>query len=340
MEPVGSVFPRIISVNYFIQGRQYCVKGAFLTPRLPDFFVLSPEVSRARSMNAPMVALETTVVTHGLPYPVNIELARDMEMEIKAVGAIPATIGVLQGKVHVGMTPTHLTELVSAQPLRKISRRDFASVIANSESGGTTVAGTLIIADTVGMRVFATGGIGGVHRDTQFDISADLPELSCRQVVVVCSGAKAILDLSATLEYLETVGVPVVGYQTDEFPAFYARSSGLTTSARADSPEEVVRIAQTHWKMGFKSAILVVVPPPEDVAMTMDEVSDAINQALVEAREAGIRGQVVTPYLLGRVSELTGDVSMRANLGLLRNNARIAAQVSMSMSTGLGGLQA
>ncbi len=229
--------------------------------KLPPVYRLASDVARARNNLAPIVALETTVVTHGLPEPENLNLARDMESIIRENGAVPATIGVLDGLIHVGMNQAQLQQLAAADPLHKISRRDFATAIARKENGGTTVAGTLIAANAVGIRVFATGGIGGVHREAAFDISTDLQELSRTPVMVVCAGAKSILDLPATLEVLETLGVPVVGYQTDEFPAFYARSSGLPVSVRAESPVEVAEIAKAHWNLGLHSAILVVAPP-------------------------------------------------------------------------------
>lgn len=298
---------------------------------LPTAYKLSPEVARAREAKFPLVALETTVITHGLPYPENIQLAGQMETTVRSQGAIPATIAVLQGRILVGMDRAQLDALVNAHPLRKVSRRDFGPAITRLESGGTTVAGTLVAAHTAGIQVFATGGIGGVHRNAPFDISADLPELSQRPVVVVCAGAKAILDLPATLEYLETAGVPVVGYQTDSFPAFYSRNSGLPVQTRVDTAQEVARIAQAHWELGISSAVLVAVPPPEDVAIPPEIVNAAIDQALAEASAQGIRGQAVTPFLLGRVSELTGGASLKANLGLLLHNAQVAAQVAMEL---------
>lgn len=303
-----------------------------MNPILPAAYKLSPEIARARDAKAPMVALETTVVTHGLPYPDNLQLAGRMEATVRSQGAIPATIAVLQGKVLVGMDSAQLDILVNAHPLRKISRRDFGPAIARRESGGTTVAGTLVAAHTVGIQVFATGGIGGVHRDAPFDISADLPELSQRPVVVVCAGAKAILDLPATLEYLETAGVPVLGYQTDSFPAFYSRDSGLPIPLRVETAREVASIAKAHWALGISSAVLVAVPPPKAVALPPEEVGAAIDQALAEAAAQGIRGQAVTPFLLGRVSELTGSASLKANLGLLLNNARVAAQIALELA--------
>jgi len=295
---------------------------------LPSAYHLADEVAHARAANAPIVALETTVVTHGLPKPDNLNLARDMEAQVRARGATPATIGVLNGQIHIGMTPQQLAQLADARPLRKISRRDFAIAIARQESGGTTVAGTMIAAHAAGIRVFATGGIGGGHRGAPFDISADLQELSRTPVIVVCAGAKSILDLPATLEVLETLGVPVVGYQTDEFPAFYARSSGLPLTMHADTPQEVAAIAKAHWNLGLGSAILVTVPPPAETALPAGEMEAAVDQALADAQEQGIRGQAVTPFLLARVSELTGRASLRANLDLLLNNARVAAEIA------------
>jgi len=297
-----------------------------------SYFRFAPEVAKARQLQSPLVALETTVVTHGLPYPQNFELARDMEAEVRDGGAIPATIALLEGVIQVGMSEDQLEGLIAAEDLRKISRRDFATAIARSESGGTTVAGTLIAAQAVGIQVFATGGIGGVHRQPAFDISADLPQLSQSPVIVVCAGAKAILDLPATLEYLETLGVPVVGYQTDEFPAFYSTSSGLPVSVRADTADQVADLAQAHWGLGLNSALLVVVPPPKEVALPVKEVEKAVEQALHEAQEQAIRGQAVTPFLLGRVSELTGQSSLKANLGLLQNNARVAAEIAVALA--------
>lgn len=295
---------------------------------LPSFFKISPAVQRALRLRQPLVALETAVVTHGLPHPVNLTLATDMEAEVRTGGAVPATIGVVGGKVCIGLETADLAHLAAEEPMRKISRRDFSVAIARQESGGTTVAGTMLAAHQAGIRVFATGGIGGVHRDAPFDESADLHALSETPMIVVCAGAKSILDLPATLERLETYSVPVVGYQTDDFPAFYARSSGLSVPVRADSPQEVVAIAQAHWTMGLHSAILVVVPPPKGVALPESLMEDAIARALQEAHQQGISGQAVTPFLLERVGALTEGRSLRANLGLLLNNAHVAAQIA------------
>lgn len=291
----------------------------------------SSETKRAKQEKHPLVALETAVVTHGLPYPVNLKLAQDMEEEVREQGAVPATIGVVDGEVCIGIEPEQLHKLAEAKELLKISRRDFSGAIAKGLSGGTTVAGTLTVVPKASIRVFATGGIGGVHRDAPFDISADLPTLAQTPAIVVCAGAKAILDLPATLEYLETMAIPVIGYKTDEFPAFYARTSGLPVSIRAENVKEIAKIANAHWEMGVKSAVLVVVPPPEHDALPEDAMEAAINQAMSEAKAQNVRGQQVTPFLLSRVSELTGKASLKANLSLLLNNARVAAQIAKAL---------
>lgn len=282
-----------------------------------------------------MVALESTVLTHGLPYPSNLNLAEDMEDELRSQGVVPATIAVMDGDVHVGLTPAQLLGLLRpGRELRKVSIRDFGAAIANRASGGTTVAGTMLAASLSGIRVFATGGIGGVHHNTNrrrnptMDISADLPALASIPMIVVCTGAKAILDLPATVEYLETWGVPVVGYQTEYFPAFYSLSSGLKVSVRADNAAEVVEIALAHWSLGMKSAILVTVPPPIEAALSIEEVNLAVRQALKDAIAQDIQGQDVTPFLLERVRRHTRGESLQANLALLLNNARVAAQIA------------
>jgi len=295
---------------------------------LNSYIKFLPEVDQALKGNKPLVALESTVITHGLPYPQNLAVAQDMEAEVTANGAVPATIAILEGVVHVGLTSDELDSLAMGEKMIKISARDFAPAIIRKHSGGTTVAGTLAVASAVGIKVFATGGIGGVHRGAPFDVSADLTMLAQIPLVVVCAGAKAILDLPATLERLETLGVPVIGYQTDEFPAFYSRTSGLPVSARAETPEEVAAMAKLHWKMMEKSAVLVVQPPPEEAALEGQEVEDAIREALEESEKKKIRGQAVTPFLLKQVSDLTHGNSLKANLALLLNNARLAAQVA------------
>jgi pseudouridine-5'-phosphate glycosidase len=285
-------------------------------------------------MNLPLVALESTVITHGLPYPQNYTIAMEMEAVVRQTGAIPATIAMLDGIVRIGVEAPDLERLARGDaqaPMHKISARDFAPAIARSWSGGTTVAGTLLAARRAGLRVFATGGIGGVHRAPPYDVSADLGQLACSPLVVVCAGAKVILDLDATLEYLETCSVPVIGFQTDEFPAFYSWSSGLKTSARADTPEQVAEIAHAHWGMGLQSAVLVTVPPPESSALPPKLVESAIQQALAEAQAQHVRGQAVTPFLLQRINQLTQGSSLRANLYILKNNARVAAEISLRL---------
>lgn len=299
--------------------------------RFPPQFVLSRNIQLAQQVGSPIVALESAVITHGLPRPENLKLARELEAEVLDNGATPATIALLKGKIHIGLTDSQLETLAQMQETRKISLRDFGIAIAKGLSGGTTVAGTLFAASTAHIRVFATGGIGGVHRGSPFDVSADLTQLGKRQVVVVCSGAKSILDLPATREILETQGVPVIGYQTDEFPAFYTPSSGLLVDASVNTPQEAAQIAFQSWEAGLRTAVLLVVPPPESAAMPKDAMESAIQTALNEAEEAHIIGGAVTPFLLARLSTLTGGESLRANLALLRNNARIAAQVAVAM---------
>lgn len=281
------------------------------------------------------VALESTVITHGLPKPQNLQLARDMEQTVREYGAEPRTVAIMDGVVRVGVTPAELERLASLDQVRKISRRDFATAIMNKECGGTTVAGTMFAAFRSNIRVFATGGIGGVHEVETLDISTDLQALSDTPMIVVCAGAKAILDLPATLEYLETMAVPVIGYGTDEFPAFYSRSSGLPVSARLDSPAQVVRFAQTHWSLGLSSAILVCQPIPENDEIPSEKVEAAIDQSRQEARSLGIRGQQLTPFLLGRLSELTHGASLNANISLLLNNAKLAAHIAVELAGAL-----
>ena len=296
-------------------------------------FQLSPEITRALSLGAPIVALESTVITHGLPHPQNLELARDMEKQIRDNGATPATIALLDGKIRIGLSDQELIRLSESQSTLKVSHRDFATAIVKKADGGTTVAGTMYAANMAGIKVFATGGIGGVHKESAFDISTDLRSLAEIPTIVVCAGAKAILDLPATLEYLETMGVPVVGYQTDEFPAFYSRESELGVSARLDTPAEIAEFAKAHWNLGMRSGILVTNPIPETESISKSKMEPIIAQASAEAIEQGIHGQKLTPFLLGRISELTKGKSLKANLALLLNNARLAAEIAKEMNT-------
>lgn len=293
--------------------------------------VISPEVTRAHHLGMPVVALESTVITHGLPWPQNLSLAQDMEQVVRSEGAVPATIAMVDGQLRIGLQSTELEILAQSGAVRKISLRDFGLAAARGLSGGTTVSATLYAAHLAGIRVFATGGIGGVHRNAPFDVSADLPALGKFPVVVVCAGAKSILDLPATLEYLETQGIPVVGYQTDAFPAFYSSESGLKVDMRADSPAETAAIARAHWELGLNSAVLVTVPPPAELAIPYNVMEAVIQQALSDAAVSGIRGNKVTPFMLARVAELTGGESMQTNLALLLNNARVAAAIAREL---------
>jgi pseudouridine-5'-phosphate glycosidase len=295
-------------------------------------FTIAPEIKIALDLGAPIVALESTVITHGLPRPQNLELARNMEKQVRDSGATPATVALLDGQIRIGLSDLELIRLSDAESTLKVSHRDFATAIVKKANGGTTVAGTMFAANMAGIKVFATGGIGGVHKESSFDISTDLRSLAEIPTIVVCAGAKAILDLPATLEYLETMGVPVVGYGTDEFPAFYSRESGLNVSVRLDSPKEIAEFAQTHWNLGMKGGILVTNPIPEANAISAAKMEPIIAQASAEAIAQGIHGQKLTPFLLGRISELTKGKSLKANLALLLNNAKLAAQIAAEMS--------
>ncbi len=288
----------------------------------------SSDVKRALDISFPLVALESTVITHGLPKPHNLKLAQDMERAVREEGATPATVAFLDGQLHIGLSGAELERLANEDVELKAGPRDFARAAVKGESAGTTVAGTMFACKNTNIKVFATGGIGGVHRESKNDVSADLQALATIQMIVVCAGAKAILDLPATLEYLETMGVPVVGYGTDEFPAFYSRESGLDISVRLDSPEEIVQFAKAHWGAGLQSAVLVANPVPKGEAIPKSEMEPLIRQASKEAMEQGIHGKKITPFLLERINKLTNGKSMKANLALLLNNARLAAQIA------------
>jgi len=328
----------------------------------------------AHSLRPPTLALESTVIAHGLPYPQNVETALHVEEIARAQGATPATIGIIHGEIIAGLSRVQIEHLATAAGVRKVSRRDLPVVVARKLDGATTVATTVWAAHRAGIQVFATGGIGGVHRvqiasrqvaggelriakrNAPFaapsmqhangikpeavsgavflatDISADLPELAGTPVLVVCAGAKAILDLPATLEWLETHGVPVVGYGTDHFPAFYNRDSGLAVDVRADTPEEVAALFRAQRELGLPGGMLVTVPVPAEAELPADQMEAAIAQALGEAEVAGVKGKALTPFLLARISELTGEASLRANLALLENNARIGAQIAVALT--------
>jgi len=295
-------------------------------------FIYSPEISDVSDRHQPRMAFESVVITHGLPRPENLEVARDMERAAHRYDVIPHTIAVLDGEIHVGLTGEELERLANDTNVRKISRRDFAAAILKKETGGTTVAGTMFIAHQAGIQVFATGGIGGVHEAGTLDISTDMQALADTPMIVVCAGAKAILDLPATLEYLETMGVPVIGYRTEEFPAFYSRRSGLNVSFRLDSPEEVVEFARIHWDTGMKTAVLVCQPLSMEDELPREQVEPAIEQVRREAREQRVHGQRLTPFLLDRLGDLTGGATLQANLALLLNNAHLGAQIAVAIS--------
>lgn len=294
---------------------------------------ISKPVQLAIAQKQPVVALETAVLTHGLPHPHNVQLSLDLEEVARASGVTPATIGIIQGTPKIGLSKEEVEFLGDpATQVRKLSKRDLGIALSQGLNGGTTVCATMILASLASIKVFATGGIGGVHRGTSFDISADLPQLATTPMIVVCAGAKSILDLPNTREYLETAGVPVIGYQTDAFPAFFSPTSGLPVDLSVDTAGEVADIARQHWSLGLQSAILLVVPPPSSTALQGMDIEGAIEQAINEAAEEGIHGAATTPFLLSRVNQLTDGLSMRANLDLLKNNTTVASLVAVAMS--------
>ncbi len=300
-----------------------------------NYLSLSPEVKEALQAGKPVVALESTIISHGMPYPQNVETALRVEQTIRDNGAVPATIAIIGGKLKAGCTKEEIEYLgKKGQAVIKASRRDLPVLVARGEDGATTVTTTMIIAAMAGIRVFATGGIGGVHRGAQqtFDISADLEELAQTPVMVICAGAKSILDLGLTLEYLETKGVPVIGFGTDELPAFYTRHSGFSVDYRIDTPDELAAVFKAKLDCGLKGGMLVTNPIPEQFSMPAELINAAINQALQEASEQGIHGKQCTPFLLAKVKDLTKGDSLAANIQLVLNNARLAALTAVAMS--------
>ncbi len=294
-------------------------------------FHIHPEVSAALADNTPVVALESTLITHGFPAPQNLEIARRIEQEVRDNGAIPATIAILDGTITIGMDDAQLESLANDPHARKCSVRDLPLVMANHLNGATTVAATMAIAHRAGLRVFATGGIGGVHRGTPFDISADLQELGRTPITVVCAGMKAFLDLPDSLEYLETQAVPVLGYQTHELPAFYSRSSGLPVDECTETPEAVAAIIRARDALKLSAAVLVTVPVPEADEWPASATEVVIAQAQREAETQGIHGKAITPFMLARIAELSGESSLRANISLLLNNARVGALIARAL---------
>lgn len=295
---------------------------------------ISPEVQQALADGKPVVALESTIISHGMPYPKNVETAMLVEKTIRENGAIPATIAIIGGRLKAGLSPEEIEYLgKSGRKVAKVSRRDLAAIVARGADGATTVTTTMIIAHMAGIKVFATGGIGGVHRgaETTMDISADLEELAGTPVMVVCAGAKSILDLGLTLEYLETKGVPVIGYGTDELPAFYTRSSGFGVDYRVDTPAQLAAMFKAQQELGMKGGMLVTNPIPEQYAMDKAVIDAAIEQAVAESKEQGIHGKETTPFLLARVVELTGGDSLESNIQLVLNNAIVASKTAAEL---------
>ncbi len=292
---------------------------------------LSPEVREALENNRPVVALESTIISHGMPYPKNVQTAVAVENTIRENGAVPATIAIIKGRLKVGLTPDELEYFgKKGLAINKTSRRDIPLIVSKGEDGATTVAATMMIAAMAGIQVFATGGIGGVHRgaETTMDISADLDEFTKTPVLVVCAGAKAILDLNLTMEYLETKGIPVFCYRTDELPAFYTRKSGIKAPFRADSPEELAGIWNTKKELGIQGGFIVANPIPEEFSMESERINAAIDEAISEMNKLGIRGKETTPYLLDKVQKLTGGDSLESNIRLVLNNAALAARIA------------
>ncbi|NDJ34803.1 MAG: pseudouridine-5'-phosphate glycosidase [Chloroflexi bacterium] len=295
-------------------------------------FRISPGVALALQAEHPTVVLESTVISHGLPFPDNYDIARQCETAIRDEGVVPATVGVINGVLRVGLTDAEIHLLATHEGVRKVSRRDLGIVLARGEHGGTTVAATMIAAHKAGIAVFTTGGIGGVHRGDAGDVSADLQELGRTPVVVVCAGAKSILDLPRTLEYLETMGVPVLGLRTDTFPAFYASSSGLPVDQRVESVDEAAAVIQAHWRLGLRTGVVLAVPPPVELALAPEALETAVRSAVDAAEQEGISGKALTPFLLERISVLTEGRSKAVNLALLEQNARTAARLAVVLA--------
>jgi len=301
---------------------------------LHDYLSVAPEIAEALAAGKPVVALESTILSHGMPYPENVEFAHKVEKIVREEGAIPATTAIIGGKLKVGLNDEELLTMCKAENVGKVSRRDVAVYLATGQTGATTVATTMIIASLAGIRFFATGGIGGVHRGAEktMDISADLQELANTPVCVVCAGAKSILDLGLTLEYLETYGVPVLGLRTDELPAFYCRTSGYKLDYNCQDEETVAKIMKTKWDVGLKGGAVVGNPIPEQYAMDKEVIDKAIEQALAEAKEQHVHGKETTPFLLARVVELTGGDSLESNIKLVLNNATVAAKTAAELA--------
>ncbi|AIS51483.1 pseudouridine-5'-phosphate glycosidase PsuG [Thermoanaerobacter kivui] len=298
------------------------------------FIDLSKEVKEAMEERKPVVALESTIISHGMPYPENIETAKTLENIVREHGAIPATIAIINGRIKIGLSEEKLEFMGTSKEILKASRRDLPVVLAKGLSAATTVSATMICANLAGIKIFVTGGIGGVHRGAEqtFDISADLQELANTDVAVVCAGAKAILDLPRTLEYLETFGVPVVGFKTWEFPAFYTRESGLKVDYKVDDEIEAAKIIKIKWDLGLKGGVLIANPIPEEYALDKAYIDKAIEDALYEAEKRNIKGKEITPFLLDKIKDLTQGESLKANIELVKNNAHVGAKIAIELN--------
>ncbi|HBF78080.1 MAG TPA: pseudouridine-5-phosphate glycosidase [Clostridiaceae bacterium] len=301
---------------------------------LNKYLDINPEVQKALKDEKPIVALESTIISHGMPYPRNVETALNVENIVRENGAVPATIAILNGKLKVGVTRDEIEHLGNGKNIIKTSRRDIPYIVAKGLDGATTVASTMIIANLAGIKVFATGGIGGVHRGAQqtFDISADLEELAHTNVAVVCAGAKSILDLGLTLEYLETKGVPVIGYGTDELPAFYTRKSGFKVDYRIDNVEELAKLVSAKWQIGLDGGLVIANPVLEEDQMDYETINKAIGEAVKEANEKGIKGKETTPFLLSKIKDITGGDSLETNIKLVYNNAKLASKLAVELA--------
>lgn len=300
---------------------------------IEQYLDIKPEVKDALASGRPVVALESTILSHGMPYPQNLGFAAEVEKTVRSEGAVPATMALIGGRIKVGLSEEDLELMCKAENVGKVSRRDFAVYLAEKKTGATTVASTMICAAAAGIRVFATGGIGGVHRggELSMDISADLQELGHTPVAVVCAGAKQILDIGRTLEYLETMGVPVIGNQTEDFPAFYCRKSGYKVDYSARDEADIARIIRTSAELGFQGGILIGNPVPEEYALDFDEMEKVIGEALARAEKAGVHGKAITPFLLAAIVDITGGTSLDTNIRLALNNARCAAKIAAAL---------
>lgn len=301
---------------------------------MKNYVVLSEEVKQAKEQGKPVVALESTIISHGMPYPQNVQTAREVEQIIRDNGAVPATIALIDGKIKVGLTDDELEQFGNSQGVAKVSRRDLPYILATKQLGATTVAATMICAELADIKIFVTGGIGGVHRgaETTMDISADLEELGQTNVAVICAGAKSILDLGLTMEYLETKGVPVIGFQTDVLPAFYTRRSEYKVNFQADDVNTIAGTLKAKWDLNLHGGAVIANPIPEEYAMPEDEINTAIESAVKEAEEKGIAGKDTTPFLLGKIKEITAGKSLDANIALVKNNAVVGAKLAVELN--------